>query len=168
MFVCRIILVLVIGLGFQSCVFAVEKVNLQDNLIGSTFKSLAKGLVLVINVDKFKKDTISKLNKLNPDKYKRKYALVYETIKELPSELRIKYEIIENMPKEQLIKSVESLDKKKIYTLINAIPNAIIAKEFKKYLFKKKQGVKDSSLVKDINEFWDKVLVKVNQPVLKK
>jgi len=163
-----IILLLVIGLGFQSCAFALEKVSLQDKVIGSTFKTLAKGFVLVTDIDKFKNDNISKINKLKPDKYKRRYAKVYETIKELPTELKIKYVIIEDMPREQLIKNIESLDKKKIYGLIDLIPNTIIAKEFKKYLNKKKQGIQDSNLVKEINEFWNKVLVKVQEPVLKK
>lgn len=168
MVVFRIILLLVIGLGFQSCAFALEKVSLQDEAIGSTFKALAKGFVLVMDVDKFKKDNISKINKLKPDKYKRKYAKVYEAIKELPPGLKIKYGIIEDMPKEQLIKDIESLDKKKIYEAIDLTPNTIIAKEFKVYLNKKKQGIQESSLVKEINEFWNKMLAGFYEPVLKK
>ena len=158
----------VIGFGFQSCAFAQEKISLQDNAIGSTFKTLAKGFVVVMDVDKFKQDSIGKINKLRPDKYKRKYAKVYEAIKELPLELKTKYGIIEDMPREQLIKSIESLDKKKIYELIDSTPNIIIAKEFKKYLNEKKWGVQDSNLVKDINEFWNKTLAKVNEPALRK
>lgn len=110
-----------------------------------------------MDIDKFKKDNISKINKLNPDKYKRKYAKVYDSIKELPSELKIKYGIIKEMPREQLIKDIESLDKKKAYELINSVPDTIIAKEFKKYLNEKKQGVRDSNFVKEINEFWNKI-----------
>lgn len=164
----RIILLLVMGIGFQSCAFAQEKVSLQEEIIGSTFKTLAKGYVSVMDVDKFKNDSIEQINKSSPDKYKRKYAKVYELIKELPFNLKIKYGITENMPKEQLIKDIELLDKQKIYEAIDLVPNTIIAQEFKRYLNKQKQGVQESNLVKEINEFWNKVLAKINKPVLKK
>jgi len=164
----RIILLIVISLGFQRYAFALEKVSLQDKAIGSTFKTLAKGFVAIMDIDKFKKDNISKVNKLNPDKYKRKYAKVYEVIKELPPTLKIKYGINEDMPREQLIKDIESLDKKKTYELIDSIPNTFIAKEFKKYLNKQKQVIQESNLVKEINGFWNKVLAKIRKPVLKK
>ena len=164
----RIILLLVIGLGFQSCAFALEKVSLQDKLIGSTFKTLAKGFVVVIEIDKFKKDNISKINRLKADKYKRRYAKVYESLKELPPDLKIKYGIIEDMPREELIKDIESLDKNEIYELIDLIPDTFIAKEFKKYLNQNKQGIQDSNLVKEINKFWNKVSAKPHEPVLKK
>ena len=139
----RIILFLVIG--FQSYAFALEEISLQDKAIGSTFKTLAKGFVAVMNIDKFKNDNISKINKLSPDKYKRKYAKVYEVIKELPPELKIKYGIISDMPKELLINRIESLDKKKIYEAIDLIPNNIIAKEFKSILIKRNKQPKKAT-----------------------
>lgn len=163
-----IILLLVIGLGFQGCAFATEQVSLQDKAIGSAFKTLAKGFVVIADINKIKKDNISKINKLKPGKYKRKYAEVYEVIKELPSELKIKYGIIQDMSKEQLIKEIEALDKKKIYKLIEAIPDTFIAKEFNIYLNEKKQGAQKNDLIKEINELWSKMSVKVNPVVLKK
>lgn len=159
---------LVIGSGFQSCAFAAEQVSLQDKAIGSTFKTLAKGFVAVADINKIKKDNISKIKELKPDKYKKRYAKVYEVIKELPSELKIKYGIIKEMPQEQLIKEIEALDKNKIYKLIDAIPNTFIAKEFSIYLNENKQGSQEIDLVKEINEFCNKVFAKVNQPVSKK
>lgn len=164
----RIILLLVIGLGFQGRALAAEKASLQDKIIGSTFKTLAKGFVAVMDINKFKKDNIAQINKLKPDKYKRKYAKVYEVIKELPSDLKNKYGIIEDMPREQLIKDIESLDKKNIYEAIDLIPDIIIAKEFKGYLNKKKQGVQESNLVKEINNFWNKVLAEAHESAPKK
>ncbi|MDD5108028.1 MAG: hypothetical protein PHC29_00745 [Candidatus Omnitrophica bacterium] len=167
MIIFRIVLLLVIGSGFQSCAFAQDKVSLQDNAIGSTFKTLAKSFVVVMDIDKFKKDNISQINKLRPDKYKRKYAKVYEVIKELPHGTIAKYGIVEDMPREQLIKDIESLDKRQIYEAIDLIPNTIIAKEFKKYLVRKKQGIQESNLVKEVNAFWNKILGKVHGPMLK-
>lgn len=163
----KLILLLAIGLSFHSRAFAAEDTSLQDNVIGSTFKTLAKGFVAVMDVDKFKKNNIVQLNKLRPDKYKRKYAKVYQIIRELPPELKIEYGIVEDMPREQLVREIELLDKKKIYEAINAIPNAIIGREFRLYLDGQKQEIRESSLVKQVNEFWNKVLAKVHGPMIK-
>jgi hypothetical protein len=158
-----VILLLVIGLSFQSYAFAQEKVSLQDKIIGSTFKTLARGFVAVVDINKFKRDSIKLINKKRPEKYKKEYAKVYEVLNELPPELKTKYGIVENMSKEQVIKNIESLDKKKAYVLIDSVPNAIIAKEFKKYLREKKQEVQESNLVKEINKFWNKAVAKVHE-----
>jgi hypothetical protein len=163
----RIILFSVISLCFPSYAFPQEKVSLQDQMIGSTFKTLAKGFAAAMDIDKFKKDNIGQINKLSPDKYKKKYAKIYDVIKALPPELKTKYGIIEDMPREQVIKDIESLDKKKIYELINAIPNTFIAREFKEYLKENKRGVQESNFIKEINEFWKKISGKPQEPKLK-
>ncbi len=141
---------------------------MQDNVIGSTFKTLAKGFVAAVDINKFKAENIAQLNKLRQDKYKRKYARAYVRIKELPPEIKEKYGIVENMPREQLIKEIESLDKKKIYEAIDGIPNDIIAREFKGYLAEKKQEAGESNLVKQINDFWNMVLSKAHGPMVEK
>lgn len=164
----KVILLLVMGLYFQSCVFAQEKVSVEDKIIGLTFKTLAKALVVTVDIGKFKKNNIDKLNKMDKEKFKRQYAKAYEAIKDLPSKLKISYGIAEDMPKEQVIKDIESLDKKKIYETIDYIPDTIIAKQFKKYLSEKKQEIQKSSLVEEINKFWNKMLEKVNKPASKR
>jgi len=157
-----ILFIMVLLLGFQRGVFAADKISLQDRAISSTFKNLAKGYVAVVNMDKFKESNMLRINKLSPDSYKREYARVYEVIKELPPDLKIKYGISQEMPREQLIADIASFDKNKIYKLIDSIPDTIIVGEFKKQLNKKKPGVGKSNLAGDIQEFWNKLLAKVN------
>ncbi|MCX5704624.1 MAG: hypothetical protein NTZ92_00915 [Candidatus Omnitrophica bacterium] len=163
----KVVLLLVIGLCFQSYTFAQEKISMEDKIIGSTFKTLAKTFVVMVDIDKLKKDNINKLNKMDKEKFIKRYAKAYEVIKDLPPELKISYGITENMPKEQAIKNIESFDKKNIYKLIDSIPDTIIAKQFKKYLSEKKEEVQKSSLVAQINKFWNKMVEKVNKPTTK-
>ncbi|MCX5694010.1 MAG: hypothetical protein NT014_02570 [Candidatus Omnitrophica bacterium] len=162
------IIILLFAVSYQSPALALDKMSLQDRIVASTFKALARGFVAVLDLDKFKKDNISMINKMQPEKFKIKYAKIYETLKDLPPELKAKYGISENMSKEQLIKDIELSDKKSIYESINAVPDAFIAKEFKEYLNQKNQGAQKIDLVKEINEFWGQILAKIQQSSVKK
>lgn len=165
--VVTVILILVIGLSFQSCAFAKEKVSIGNMIIGSIFKGLAKAYVTMTDIDKLKKDNIDKLNKMDAEKFQRRYAKVYEVIKDLPSDLKVSYGVTEHMTKEQVIKNIESFDKEKINGTIDSIPDTIIVKQFKKYLSEKKQEIQKSNLAEQINKFWNKIIEKVNKPAPK-
>lgn len=158
------ILLLVAGLCFQSCIFAQENVSIEDKIIGSTFKTLAKAFAAMTDINKLKKNNIDRLNKMDEEKFRRRYAKVYEVIKDLPPKLKASFRVTEHMTKEQVIKNIESFDKNKIYETIDSIPDTIIAKEFKQYLREKKQEIQKSNVVEQINNFWDKMISKVNYP----
>jgi hypothetical protein len=157
-----VILLLVTGLYFQSYLFAQEKVRIEDKIIGSMFKILAKTFVVTVDIDKLKKNNIEKLNKMDEEKFRRRYAKVYEVIKDLPPNFKVSYGITEHMSKEQVIKNIESFDKEKIYETIDSIPDKIIATQFKQYLSEKQQEIRKSNLVEQINKFWNKMIEKVN------
>lgn len=163
-----LILMLIIGLSFQSFAFGQEKVRIEDMIIGSIFKSLAKAFVAVTDINKLKKDYIDKLNKMDADKFRRQYAKVFEVIKDLPPDFQISYGVSEQMTKEQVIKEIESFDKNKINEAIDSIPDIIIVKQFKKYLSEKKQEIQKGKLVEQINRFWNKIVDKINEPVPKR
>jgi hypothetical protein len=159
-----VILWLVAALCFPSGLLAQENVSIEDRIIGATFKTLAKAFVAVTDINKLKKDNIDRLKKMDEDKFKRQYAKAYKVIKDLPPEFKVAYGITEHMAKEQAIKDIESLDKKKIYETIDSIPDTIIARQFKQYLSEKKQEMQKSNLVEQINSFWNKIIGKVNAP----
>ena len=162
-----LILILIIGLSFQSCAFAKEKVSIEDMIIGSIFKGLAKAYVTMADIDKLKKDNIDKLNKMDAEKFQRRYAKVYEVIKDLPPDLKVSYGVTEHLTKEQVIKNIESFDREKINETIDSIPDAIIVKQYKKYLSEKKQEIRNSNLAGQINKFWNKIIEKINKPAPK-
>lgn len=158
------ILVLLTGLCFQSRIFAQENVSMEDKIIGSTFKTLAKAFVAMTDINKLKKDNIDILNKMEEAKFRTRYAKVYGVIKDLPPKLKASFRVTEHMAKEQAVKNIESLDKKRIYETIDSIPDTIIAKQFKRYLSEKQQEMQKSNIVKQVNNLWVKMTAKVNYP----
>lgn len=142
---------------------AAEKTGVTDKIIGSTFKTLVKAFVATTDINELKKNNIAKINKMDEEKYQRRYAKVYEVIKDLPSHLKVDYEITEHMSKEQVIKHIELLDKKKAYKMIDSIPDTFIANKFKQYLSEKKQEFQKSNVVEQINQLWNKMLEKVGK-----
>ena len=164
----KIILVLIINLSIQGFAFAQEKVRVEDRMIGSAFKALAKAFVMAVDIDRLKKDNADKLKKMNEAKFNKKYAAAFKVIKDLPPKLKADYGITESMTKERAIQNIESLDKKKVYEMIDSIPDEIIAGQFKQYLREKKEEIEKSGIVEQINKFWNKIIGKTVTPPAEK
>ena len=156
-------LLLLIVLFFQNS--AVAEVSMGEKIIGLTFKSLAKAYVVTLNINKFKEKYINKLERMEEEKFRTRYAKVYESIKELPPHLKATYGITEHMAKEEAIRNIESLEKKKAYEVINAIPDKLIAKLFKQHLSEKKEEIQrgKKNIVKQIKQLWSKIIEKAEK-----
>ena len=118
--------------------------------------------MVVIDLNKIKLKNSEKIRKMDNEKFKKRQAKIYEVLKELPSDLKNKYGIVEQMPKEQVIKIIDSLEKNKIYLMIDEIPNNFIADQFRKYLKEKGKELGNSSLVVEINKIWNSMIKKAN------
>jgi len=134
----------------------------ENVIIGSTFKALAKAFVVVVDLNKVKKSNIKKIQKMDNEKFKKRQAAIYDVLKDLPLELKEKYGIVEQMPKEQLVRIMNSLDKNKIYDMINDIPDYFIAYQFKKYIKEKGKDIENSSIVAEVNKFWNSMIKKAS------
>ncbi len=156
------VLLLIAILSFKGYVFPQEQASMEDRLISSTFKTLAKTFVLMTDIDKLKEDNIDKIVRMDKDKFQKRYARIYEIIKDLPYNLRSRYAITEKMTKWQAIKDVESLDKGKIYEIIDLVPDKIIADQFRLRLRHRKQNVQKDNLITQINHYWNDLMKKMN------
>ncbi len=154
----KVIFLLIFSLFLQGVVFAEAQNSVEDKIIGSTFKGIAKAYIMVVDWKQFKKDKIAMLQKMEEDKFRRRYAKTYAVMSELPKDLKITYGINENMNKEQAIKKINSLDKKKIYGIIDGVPDELIAKYFKEYLARRKQGVQSSDITGQLKDFLDRAI----------
>lgn len=134
----------------------------DEKIIGSTFKTLAKGFTVAADIQKLKEGNIRKLNQMSQDKFNRRYDQVYPVLKELPIELKTAYGVTGQMSKEQAIRNTASLDKKKIMQLIDAVPDRVIAQLFKDYLRQAKENIAGSNLVMQVKKTWQKITVKAN------
>ena len=132
----KIIPLLIIIFLFQKQASAEATVG--EKLIGVTVKGIAKLVVTTTDIDKVKKRFTDKLRGMDNEKFRVKYARLYEVIKDLPGDLKTVYRITPDMTKEQMIKNIESVNsKKEMYRTINRIPDRTIKELLKLYLANK-------------------------------
>lgn len=153
-----LIFLLIFGLFIQKSAGAQAENSIEDKIIGSAFKNIAKAYIMVVNLKQFKKDKIAMLQRIEADKFRKRYAKTYAVMSELPKELKIAYGIDEKMNKEQAIRKINSLDKKKIYGIIDGVPDALIAKHFKEYLAKRKQTLEGNNIIGLVKDFWERAI----------
>jgi len=101
---------------------------------------------------------------MSEEKFQKQYAKAYKDIKDIPEHLRVRYGIDENMTREQSIKIIRILDKKKLYELLNSIPDVVIAGKFKEDLSKRKQKLegKNSDIISQIGQAWNNIVKKMS------
>lgn len=163
----NILLLLIISLCAQKIVFAEAQTSIEDKIIGAAFKNIAKAYIMAVNFKQFKKDKIALLKRIEDDKFRKRYTKAYAVISELPKGIKDAYGINENMNKDQAIRKINSLDKKKVYALIDGVPDAVIAKHFKEYLAARKQGLQSSNISWQVKNFWERVIGNNKQEIKK-
>lgn len=114
---------------------AKQRETLKEKFVGNFVKTFAKTYVATHNLEKFKQKNIKKLLKMDEAKFQRVYKKIYtEMMVDLPQSLKDAYGVTEEMTREKAIERVKAFtSKKQIYTMINAIPNKMIAQHFKKH-----------------------------------
>jgi len=155
----KFIIILLLGVASSAC-FAQEDVGLQDKIIASTFKTLARTFVAAVDIEKLKEVNAAKINKMDEEKFDKRYAAAYKIIKDLPPDVKTHYGVFEVMTKKWAIANMRLLDKKRIYALIDEVPDKIIAGQFKTYIMKQKTELQDVDLMGRIQEFWQRIIEK--------
>lgn len=155
--VCQILAFLLLPAFFS---YAADKEPLSDRLIAAAFKSLARGFTAVADLEKLKQANIKRLEKMAEAKFQRQYAKVYPLLNQLPAEIKAEYAVKENMPKGQAIANVKALNKEKVYRLIDAVPDGLIAQQFRLHLvsLKDKAGSGAMALLRQVRAVWDKII----------
>jgi shikimate dehydrogenase len=136
-----------------------QNVTLEDKIIGTTFKNLAKAYIAMLDIKKFKESKIAELNRMDTAKFREHYAKTFGLIKECPL-LNAKFGIDENLTRQEAVSKLNSLDKKEMYEIVDSIPDTVVTNQFKMYLDRQKEEIKNKNLVEQINYIWDKVLNK--------
>jgi hypothetical protein len=131
-----------------------QKPSADEAIIGSTFKALAKAFAGMADLDQLKLNNVVKVKKMDEEKFRKRYAKVYPILMDLPQDIRAKYKIEEGMTKEQAVRNILILDQQKINAIIDAVPDRVIAAQFKLYLNKKAQDLQKINLAVEINKLW--------------
>lgn len=151
-----VIPVILSGKSSYASVEKTKETTLTHNLIGSTFKTLAKAFIAAADIEKIKKNNAEKLKKMDEARFRKRYEKVYNIIKDCAS-LTEGYGLGKDLTKQQAIDKINSLDKKKACKIVDSIPNLLIANQFKLYLNEKKQEIEKSNLVLQVQRLWDKI-----------
>ncbi len=129
----KIVLLLVVIFFFQDPVFA-EASTIGEKVVGKTIKTVVRIAVATTNLKKVKKKLVKKLELMDDEKFRIRYAESYDLLKDLSPDIKATYKVTPRMTKEQMIKNIESVDKKEIYKIISSIPDKTVAGLFKEYL----------------------------------
>ncbi|MBI5873615.1 MAG: hypothetical protein HZB36_05675 [Candidatus Omnitrophica bacterium] len=134
----------------------------MDKVIGTTFRGLARTFVAVTDIDKLRDRNVAKLEKMSDDKFSKKYANVYDILKDLPEDVKQQYAITPAMTRQQAIANMKNLNKKETYKLIDAVPNMVIANAFyKNFKHDTKNVVEKETMVERIKTAWQSMIKKV-------
>ena len=134
--------------GFaKDAAVAKQRETLKEKFIGTFVKTFAKSYVATHNLEKFKEKNIKKLRKMDEAKFQRVYKKIYqEMIVDLPQPLKDMWGVSQEMTRDKAIERIKAFtNKKEIYTMINAIPNKMIAQHFKNHKQEFKRAMKSKS-----------------------
>lgn len=123
----------------------------ENRFLGLIFKITAKGVLFSYDVDKLKVESINKINKMSQEAFGARYLDFYEHIVEFRQFCK-QFGLTEFMSKESAIALIRTMDKQKINEMIDAFPDELIAREFKRYVFKNK---KTAPNLNDAGELWE-------------
>ncbi len=145
---------------FLSPLFAQEKPSLSDLFISAAIKTMARTFVALEDIDKLKQDNIADLSRMEDLRFQKRYAKAYAVLKDLPENTRSKYNIRYDITKEEAIKQLENLDKKKIYKVIDELPDYLVAREFRLYVSRHTREFQEHNILEQINIFWSRVTLR--------
>ena len=123
----------------QSSGYSQTSANQKDEpknaAVAFMFRMLAKGVIATTNAEVLKERIVDKISKMDEEKFRLFYLDFYEEVS--GSEIfTAKYGFTEDMTKEQAIGMARSLDKSKLYDMIDSLPDQLIVSEFKRYISK--------------------------------
>jgi len=118
-----------------------EAATLGEKVIGKTIKTVVRLVVATTNIEKVKKKIVNKLNAIDDEEFKARYAGFYELIKDLPPDIKAAYKVTPHMTRQEMIENIESVDKKEVYRIISRIPDKTVTDLFREY----RRGMRERS-----------------------
>ncbi|MEE8317827.1 MAG: hypothetical protein V3S13_02830 [Candidatus Omnitrophota bacterium] len=128
------IALLLAGILFFQNSASLEASTIKEKVVGKTIKTVVRITLLTTNIKKVKKKLVGKLEAIEDGEFKERYARFYELVKDLPPDIKATYEVAPNMTRDQMIKNIESVDKKEIYKIIRSISDKTTTELFEEYL----------------------------------
>lgn len=127
--------------------------DVQTKMIALTFRVLAKAFISVSDTEALKEGAITRISKMGEERFRTRYADFYEHIYDRPV-FTNKFGLYKDLTKEEAVVRIKALDKQRLYTFVDSLPDIVISNEFKRYLFKSNKEMPPG---KDEDGLWDAV-----------
>ena len=141
--------VFVIGL-WCSCACAQ---SVQDRLISSTFKTLAKTYIAATDFNALKKNTLARLEQLDTGSFHERYPRTLQIITDAPA-LKTQFGLRGDMTVDQAIAFIRSLDKKKVSAVIDAVPDQVVARHVLDDISRTTKSVNSKNIGDQVAAVW--------------
>lgn len=151
-----------VSLGGVS-VFAAGPTVVEARVVGSTFKTMAKAYVAASNLGDLRAKGVHRIKIMREDHYRKRYAQVYAVLSELPLKLLLKYGVTRDLTKAGAVTVIGSLEKKDLYEIIDAVPDAVIAREFRKTFEDDSSREGKLSVAERVKQTWADITGKIEQ-----
>ena len=138
--------------------YAQKAVSVEDKTVASSFKMLATAFVAMSDTDQIRDDTVKRLRTMDAGAYQARYGKVLRVIGLLPADVKTSYGLSEKMTKEQAADTFAQWNKKRFMGFIEAIPDEVVAGQFKYYLKKLQQESQSGDIMVLVRQFWSKTL----------
>jgi hypothetical protein len=127
--------------------------TMQDRLVSSTFKTLAKTYITASDFKALKDNTVKRLQALDTDSFHARYPRMLQLVADAPV-LTKEFGLKADMPVNQAIAFVRSLDKKKTCSVIDMIPDQIVAQHVMRFMSGKTGSVNSENISSQVTAVW--------------
>lgn len=153
-------LVLIFLVVFCFGAYAQEKPTLTDKVIGATFRTVMRVCIMTSNIDKLRANNVAKVKAMDDEAFVAKRNRVYDLVKDLPDNMKKEYAISPNMTRGEVVRAIGKLDKNRLQTIIDNLPDKALMR-----MFMKARGRKAvTSGPNEVNSFWEGMAERISNP----
>ncbi len=127
--------------------------TLQERLISSTFKTLAKTYVSASDMEKLKKNTLESMAGLDTGEFRAKYPRTLQLIGESPA-LAKQFGLRPDMSVEQARSFVRSMNKKKACMVIDAAADGAVARHVLEDISRRAKAAGSNNIADQVSAVW--------------
>jgi hypothetical protein len=139
-----------------------EKTGFGDRVISSSIKLMAKTYVMTTDLEKLKRKHITQMRQMDDEEFYVRYANTLGVIDE-SAPLRKICGIGGNLDRAGWEKLVAGLDKNKLYKMIDAVPDEVIAARFRRFMARRMEAMKNMDLTKRIQYAWNSLVGRIEK-----
>ncbi|MFA6384904.1 MAG: hypothetical protein WCY10_06010 [Candidatus Omnitrophota bacterium] len=139
--------------------------TVQDRLVSSTFKTLAKTYITTADFKVLRDNTVKRLQQLDTNSFHQLYPRVLRIVDDAPV-LKKELGLRSDMTVSQAIAFVKSLDKKKSCAVVDMIPDRVVAYHVGQFMAEKTDPANSKNIAARVAAVWQHIQKKFDKAAL--